>query len=41
MTNWGAAIPDDQRDTLLEYVAKNFGPDNASFTPAAVRPIGK
>jgi mono/diheme cytochrome c family protein len=41
MVNWGTVIPDGQRDLLLDYLSSNFGPENASFQPAAVRPIGK
>jgi hypothetical protein len=41
MVNWGTVIPDGQRDVLLEYLSSNFGPENASFQPVAVRPIGK
>jgi cytochrome c5 len=41
MVNWGTVIPEDQRDVLLEYLAKNFGPDNASFQPVVTRPVGR
>ena len=41
MVNWGTVIPDGQRDLLLDYLSSNFGPENASFQPATVRPIGK
>jgi len=41
MANWGAVVPDAQREALLDYLATNFGPDNTSFQPAVTRPVGK
>jgi hypothetical protein len=41
MANWGSAIPEGQRDVLLEYLASNFGPENSSFQPVVVRPVGR
>ena len=41
MVNWGAAVPEAQRETLLEYLATQFGPDNASFQPIVSRPISR
>ena len=41
MVNWGTAIPEGQRDVLLDYLATNFGPDNASFQPVVTRPVGR
>jgi hypothetical protein len=41
MVNWGAAVPEAQRDTLLDYLATNFGPENTSFEPVVARPVGR
>ena len=41
MVNWGTAIPDGQKDALLEYLVTNFGPDNASFQPVVTRQVGR
>ena len=41
MVNWGAAVPEAQRETLLEYLATNFGPENTSFEPVVARPVGR
>jgi cytochrome c5 len=41
MVNWGAAVPETQRDTLLEYLSTQFGPDNTSFQPVVARPAGR
>ena len=41
MINWGTVIPDGQRDVLLDYLAANFGPENASFQPVVTRPVGR
>ena len=41
MANWGAVVPDAQKETLLDYLASNFGPDNTSFQPVVTRPVGK
>jgi hypothetical protein len=41
MVNWGTAIPDGQKDALLEYLVTNFGPDNASFQPVVTRHVGR
>jgi cytochrome c1 len=41
MTGWGAEVPDDKRDELIAYLAKNFGPDNDRFQPVVTRPVGR
>ena len=41
MVNWGTAIPDGQKDALLEYLVTNFGPDNTSFQPVVTRQVGR
>jgi hypothetical protein len=41
MINWGTVIPEGQRDVLLDYLAANFGPENASFQPVVTRPVGR
>jgi len=39
MIGWGAEVPEDRREELVRYLAKNFGPGNVAFRPVAVRPI--
>jgi len=39
MIGWGAEVPEDRREELVRYLAKNFGPGNVAFQPVAVRPI--
>jgi hypothetical protein len=39
MIGWGAEVPEDRREELVLYLAKNFGPGNVAFRPVAVRPI--
>jgi quinoprotein glucose dehydrogenase len=41
MTGWGAEVPEDKRDELIAYLAKNFGPDNDRFQPVVTRPVGR
>lgn len=41
MTGWGADVSDAQRDELIAYLVKNFGPDNDRFKPVVTRPIGR
>ena len=39
MVGWGAGVPEDRREELIRYLAKNFGPGNVAFRPVAVRPV--
>ncbi len=39
MIGWGAEVPEDRREELVHYLARNFGPGNVAFQPVAVRPI--
>jgi mono/diheme cytochrome c family protein len=41
MIGWGAAVPADQKDSLLAYLVANFGPDNDRFEPTVTRPVGR
>lgn len=41
MAGWGADVPDPQRDELIAYLVKNFGPDNDRFRPVVTRPAGR
>jgi hypothetical protein len=41
MMGWGAEVPEKQKDALIAYLVKNFGPDNATFQPVVTRPVGK
>jgi len=41
MINWGAAVPESQREALLDYLATRFGPENSSFQPVVARPNGR
>jgi hypothetical protein len=38
MMRWGAVVRDQDKQTMVVYLAKNFGPDNR-FTPTKVRPV--
>jgi hypothetical protein len=40
MVNWGAGVPEDQKDMLLDYLATQFGPDANTFAPVVARPNG-
>jgi hypothetical protein len=37
MMRWGAIVADADKATMIQYLAKNFGPQN-KFTPTKVRP---
>ena len=37
MIGWGAVVPDDQKNALVDYLFQNFGPDNDRFEPVAAR----
>ena len=37
MMRWGAAVTDDEKPVVIEYLAKHFGVDNKQFTPTKVR----
>ncbi len=39
MIGWGAEVPEDRREELVRYLAKNFGPGNAAFRPVVTRPL--
>ena len=41
MVGWGAEVPDAQRDELVAYLVKNFGPDNDRFNPVVTRHAGR
>lgn len=41
MVGWGAEVTDAQRDELIAYLVKNFGPDNDRFKPVVTRPVGR
>jgi quinoprotein glucose dehydrogenase len=41
MTGWGAAVPEEKKDELVQYLASHFGPDNDSFEPVVTRPVGR
>ena len=41
MVGWGAEVPDANRDELIAYLVKNFGPDNDRFKPVVTRPVGR
>ena len=38
MQRWGADVPNEQNDVLVQYLVSRFGPDNDRFTPIAVSP---
>lgn len=41
MIGWGAVVREDQKNDLVAYLVKNFGPDNEKFEPVLTRPVGK
>jgi mono/diheme cytochrome c family protein len=41
MVGWGAQVPESQRDALIAYLVKNFGPENDRFEPVVTRPVGR
>ena len=41
MAGWGSEVKESEKDELLRYLAKNFGPDNDRFEPVVSRPMGK
>jgi hypothetical protein len=41
MINWGAPVPAEKKDALVEYLATHFGPDNKRFKPVNARPVGR
>jgi len=41
MTGWGADVPEANRQELIAYLVKNFGPDNDRFEPVVTRPVGR
>ena len=41
MVGWGAPVPEDKRAELIEYLVKNFGPDNDRYQPVVTRPVGR
>jgi hypothetical protein len=38
---WGEEVPESQREALIAYLVKNFGPDNDRFQPIVTRPVGR
>ena len=41
MIRWGAVVPDPDKTALVSYLARHYGPGNASFTPVVTRPVGE
>jgi hypothetical protein len=41
MIGWGADVPEDRRQALIDYLVANFGPANDSFRPVVTRPVGR
>ena len=41
MIGWGAEVPENRRAALIDYLVKNFGPDNDRFQPVITRPVGR
>ena len=41
MTGWGAVVRDEEKDALVAYLFKHFGPDNDRFRPVLARPPGR
>lgn len=40
MIRWGAVVKDEDKQALIRYLARHFGPDNR-FTPTKTRPVGR
>jgi hypothetical protein len=38
MIRWGAVVPDAQKDVLVKYLSRHFGPSNR-FVPTRTAPI--
>ena len=38
MVRWGAVVPDAQKDMMVKYLARHFGPRN-KFVPLKTRPV--
>ena len=41
MIRWGAVVPDGDKQVIVEYLAKHFGPGNKRFLATKTRPVGK
>ena len=41
MIGWGADVKETEKDELLAYLVKSFGPENDRFQPVVTRPVGK
>ena len=39
MIGWGAAVPGEQKDALVAYLAEHFGTDNDRFVPTTTQPV--
>jgi hypothetical protein len=40
MTRWGAAVSEKDKQPIIDYLAKHFGPTN-KFSPTKTRPVGR
>jgi hypothetical protein len=38
MIRWGAAVPDTDKDAIVKYLARHYGPGNR-FAPTKVAPV--
>ena len=41
MMRWGAAVTDDEKPVIIDYLPKHFGVDNNRFKATKVRPMAK
>ena len=41
MMRWGAAVTDDEKPVVIDYLTKHFGQDNKKFVPTKVRAMAK
>lgn len=39
MTRWGANVPPEAKQPIIDYLARHFGPDAGVFTPTRVETI--
>lgn len=41
MMRWGAVVDEKDKQPIIDYLAKHFGPGNKGFRPTKTKPVGK
>lgn len=41
MMRWGAVVPESEKQVIVDYLAKHFGPGNKGFAATKVTPVGR